>query len=106
MKNLNDDYYKINTEKSNTKTIVFKEKDDDLYSVIDYLNSNKNLDTSSNGKKISLSKSKKIILKLSYSIDLISYILTIRRFLKRFIAFLLVIGIIAITLISAFVGVR
>lgn len=169
---MNNDYYKINTEKSKTKTLVFKEKDDNLNSVIDYLNSGTNLKVVTNGKKISLSKSipkssvplktpifqdhpeldtkpKKIIPKspfgigstvvitvglillilsgaslssviflisvalitcIKYSIDLVSCALnkdiSIKRFFKRFIAFLLVIGIVAITLISAFMGMR
>lgn len=39
MKSLDNDYYKINTEKSKTKTIIFKEKDNKS---VEYLNSKSN----------------------------------------------------------------
>lgn len=55
MKNLDNDYYRINTEKSKTKTLVFEEIDNNK-SVIEYINSANSLTVKPHDKKVCLTK--------------------------------------------------
>jgi len=105
---MNDEYYKIDNKESKTKTIVFKEKDSNI-SIMETLEHTHNFNLVPTDKKISLikplpmnnkhSRPKKIITLLHFNLDVI--VLTI----KRVISFLLIVGIIMVTLISAFIGI-
>lgn len=106
------EYYTITLDKTSSKLDL---NVDDNTSILDYLNSSSRVDITPKGSKINLSKptSNKAILKEHHlGAKFNTYILNVAKnipfkaILKKCISLLLVIGIIIVTLISAFMGVR
>lgn len=106
------EYYTITLDKTSSKLDL---NVDDNTSILDYLNSSSSVDIIPKGSRINLSKptSKKAILKehhlgkkfRTYTLNVIKNV-PFKSILKRCISLLLVIGIIIVTIISAFMGVR
>jgi hypothetical protein len=114
-----DSIYRVNTEESQLETIVFKEKDDELNPVEDYLNSEEVLKVRPHGERVSLKRvqpKKTSTLKLleenfkvkvaSLRNSMPSILYSLKRLLMRVVCVLMVVGMLLITLISAFAGVR
>lgn len=102
------EYYTITLDKTSSKLDL---NVDDNTSILDYLNSSSSVDITPKGSKINLSKptSKKAILKEHHLGEKFrTYTLNVpfKSILKRCISLLLVIGIIIVTIISAFMEVR
>ena len=109
MKNFQNDKYTINTETPKLKKNSPIE--DDEPSIIEYLNSKENFPLITNREKVSLRKPKpqkiksvstkaRIINRLKFNIDT----LLIKKIIQRILCIIMVFGILAITLISAFFG--
>lgn len=114
-----DNIYRVNTEDSQVETIVFKESEDVLNPVEDYLNSEEVLKVRPHGERVSLKRvpPKKVstlkplgeriktkVVSLRSSMPSILY--SLKRLLMRVLCVLMVVGMLLITLISAFAGVR